>query len=83
MVYQVSSKTLTAQASCNRSFIAIDRGKLGSLYLGEAECAMRDLFCIAGAWLVLQSLALFLDEIDSIPTAPESTVSKGLKSLTR
>ena len=76
------SKTLTAQAVATKyglNFIAIKGGELISMYVGESERAIRDLFRKARA---AKPCVIFFDEIDSIASVRESTASKGLNVLT-
>lgn len=76
------SKTLTAQAIATKyglNFIAIKGGELISMYVGESERSLRELFRKARA---AKPCVIFFDEIDSIASARESGASKGLNVLT-
>lgn len=74
------SKTLTARAvanSYNRNFIVIKGAELISMYVGESERAVREIFRKARA---AKPCIIFFDEIDSIASERDST--KGLNVLT-
>ena len=76
------SKTLTAQAVATKyglNFISIKGGELISMYVGESERSIRELFRKARA---AKPCVIFFDEIDSIASVRESTASKGLNVLT-
>ncbi|KXT18589.1 hypothetical protein AC579_9814 [Pseudocercospora musae] len=75
------SKTLTAQAvanSYNFNFIAIKGAELISMYVGESERAVREVFRKARA---ASPCVIFFDEIDSIGSDRDSG-TKGLNVLT-
>ena len=70
------SKTLTAQAIATKyglNFIAIKGGELISMYVGESERSIRELFRKARA---AKPCVIFFDEIDSIASTRDN--SKGL-----
>lgn len=76
------SKTLTAQAIATKyglNFITVKGSELISMYVGESERAVRELFRKARA---AKPCVIFFDEIDSIASARETGASKGLNVLT-
>lgn len=76
------SKTLTAQAVANTyklNFIAIKGAELISMYVGESERAVREVFRKAKR---ASPCIIFFDEIDSIGSERDSTGTKGLNVLT-
>ncbi|KAK8192750.1 AAA+-type ATPase [Zalaria obscura] len=76
------SKTLTAQAiatSSGLNFIAVKGAELTSMYVGESERAVREVFRKARA---AAPSIIFFDEIDSIGSEREAGGSKGLNVLT-
>lgn len=76
------SKTMTAQAVANTyglNFIAVKGAELISMYVGESERAVREIFRKARA---AAPSIIFFDEIDSIGSARESGSSSGLHVLT-
>lgn len=76
------SKTLTAQAIANTydlNFIAIKGASLISMYVGESERAVRDVFSKAR---LAAPCAIFFDEIDSIGADRDGGGTKGLNVLT-
>lgn len=76
------SKTLTAQAVANHydlNFIAVKGAELISMYVGESERAVREIFRKARA---AAPCVIFFDEIDSIASERDSTGTKGLNVLT-
>lgn len=76
------SKTLTAQAVANTyklNFIAIKGAELISMYVGESERAVREVFRKARQ---AAPCVIFFDEIDSIGTDRDTAGTKGLNVLT-
>ncbi|KAF2487543.1 P-loop containing nucleoside triphosphate hydrolase protein [Neohortaea acidophila] len=76
------SKTMTAQAvakTYDLNFIAVQGAELISMYVGESERAIRNLFSKARA---AAPCVVFFDEIDSIASVREGGASKGLNVLT-
>lgn len=76
------SKTLTAQAVASHyglNFLPVKGGELISMYVGESERSIRDLFRKARQ---AAPCVIFFDEIDSIASERESGSSKGLNVLT-
>lgn len=76
------SKTLTAQAVATTyeyNFMAIKGAELLSMYVGESERAVRDVFRKARA---AAPCIIFFDEIDSIGAEREAGGAKGLNVLT-
>lgn len=76
------SKTLTAQAVANTynfNFIAIKGAELISMYVGESERAVRDVFKKAKT---AAPCVIFFDEIDSIGSDRDGSGTKGLNVLT-
>ncbi|GAB7364566.1 hypothetical protein MBLNU230_g5373t1 [Neophaeotheca triangularis] len=76
------SKTLTAQAVATTyeyNFIAVKGAELLSMYVGESERAVRDVFRKARA---ASPCIIFFDEIDAIGAERESGGAKGLNVLT-
>jgi len=76
------SKTLTAKAvatSSGLNFIAVKGAELLSMYVGESERAVREVFRKARA---AAPAIIFFDEIDSIASERDSQGSKGLNVLT-
>ena len=76
------SKTLTAQAvatTYSLNFIAVKGAELISMYVGESERAVRDIFRKARA---AAPCVIFFDEIDSIASEREDAGTKGLNVLT-
>lgn len=76
------SKTLTAQAVANSyslNFIVVKGGELISMYVGESERAVREIFRKAKA---AAPCVIFFDEIDSIASDREAAGTKGLNVLT-
>lgn len=76
------SKTMTAQAVANTyglNFIAVKGAELISMYVGESERAVREIFRKAKA---AAPSIIFFDEIDAIGSARESGGSSGLHVLT-
>ena len=76
------SKTMTAQAVANTyglNFIAVKGAELISMYVGESERAVREIFRKARA---AAPSIIFFDEIDAIGSARESGSSSGLHVLT-
>ena len=75
------SKTLTAQAIATKyglNFIPVKPAELISMYVGESERAIRDLFRKARA---AKPCVIFFDEIDSIASTRDES-AKGLNVLT-
>lgn len=76
------SKTLTAKAvatSSGLNFIAVKGAELTSMYVGESERAVREVFRKARA---AAPSIIFFDEIDSIGSERDSAGTKGLNVLT-
>ncbi|KAK5169510.1 AAA+-type ATPase [Saxophila tyrrhenica] len=76
------SKTLTAQAVASHyglNFLPVKGGELISMYVGESERKVRELFKKARA---AAPCVIFFDEIDSIASERSSEGSKGLNVLT-
>ncbi|KAJ9632419.1 AAA+-type ATPase [Taxawa tesnikishii (nom. ined.)] len=76
------SKTLTAKAiatSSGLNFIAVKGAELTSMYVGESERAVREVFRKARA---AAPSIIFFDEIDSIGSEREAGGTKGLNVLT-
>jgi AAA family ATPase len=76
------SKTMTAQAVANTyglNFIAVKGAELISMYVGESERAVREIFRKARA---AAPSIIFFDEIDAIGSTRESGSSSGLHILT-
>lgn len=76
------SKTLTAKAvatSSGLNFIAVKGAELTSMYVGESERAVREVFRKAKA---AAPAILFFDEIDSIAAERDTHGTKGLNMLT-
>nr|POE94253.1 atpase family gene 2 protein [Quercus suber] len=76
------SKTLTAQAVANTyglNFIAIKGAELVSMYVGESERAVREIFQKARR---AAPCVIFFDEIDSIGSKRDSSGTKGLNVVT-
>lgn len=76
------SKTMTAQAVANTyglNFIAVKGAELISMYVGESERAVREIFRKARA---AAPSIIFFDEIDAIGSTRESGSSSGLNVLT-
>ncbi|KXL51137.1 hypothetical protein M433DRAFT_60793 [Acidomyces richmondensis BFW] len=76
------SKTMTAQAvatTYDLNFIAIQGAELISMYVGESERAVREVFRKAKQ---ASPCIIFFDEIDSIGTERDSSGTKGLNVLT-
>lgn len=76
------SKTMTAQAVANHyelNFIAVKGAELISMYVGESERSVREVFRKARA---AAPCVIFFDEIDSIASERDSAGSKGLNVLT-
>ena len=76
------SKTLTAQAvasSYDLNFIAVKGAELISMYVGESERAVREVFRKARA---AAPSIIFFDEIDSIASQRDEGGAKGLNVLT-
>jgi AAA family ATPase len=76
------SKTMTAQAVANTyglNFIAVKGAELISMYVGESERAVREIFRKARA---AAPSIIFFDEIDAIGSTRESGSSSGLHVLT-
>ena len=76
------SKTLTAQAvaaNYDMNFIAVKGAELVSMYVGESERAVREVFRKART---AKPCVIFFDEIDSIASERESGGTKGLNVLT-
>lgn len=76
------SKTLTAKAvatSSGLNFIAVKGAELTSMYVGESERSVREVFRKARA---AAPSILFFDEIDSIASERDSHSTKGLNMLT-
>jgi AAA family ATPase len=76
------SKTLTAQAVANTydlNFIAIKGAALISMYVGESERAVREVFAKAR---VAAPCVIFFDEIDAIGSDRDGGGTKGLNVLT-
>jgi AAA family ATPase len=76
------SKTLTAKAiatSSGLNFIAVKGAELTSMYVGESERAVREVFRKARA---AAPSIIFFDEIDSIASERDSAGTKGLNVLT-
>lgn len=76
------SKTMTAQAvatTYDLNFIAVKGAELISMYVGESERAVREIFRKAKQ---AAPCIIFFDEIDSIGSARESGGTKGLNVLT-
>jgi len=76
------SKTMTAQAVANTyglNFLAVKGAELISMYVGESERAVREIFRKAKA---AAPSIIFFDEIDAIGAARDSGGSSGLNVLT-
>lgn len=76
------SKTMTAQAVANTyglNFIAVKGAELISMYVGESERAVREVFRKARA---AAPSIIFFDEIDSIGSSRDSGGNSGLNVLT-
>lgn len=76
------SKTLTAQAVANMynyNFIVVKGAELISMYVGESERAVREVFRKAKA---AAPCVIFFDEIDSIGEDRDTSGTKGLNVLT-
>lgn len=76
------SKTLTAQAVANMynyNFIVVKGAELISMYVGESERAVREVFRKAKA---AAPCVIFFDEIDSIGENRDTSETKGLNVLT-
>ncbi|KAK3673053.1 AAA+-type ATPase [Recurvomyces mirabilis] len=76
------SKTMTAQAvatTYNLNFIAIKGAELISMYVGESEKAIRELF---GKARQAAPCVIFFDEIDAIGAERDAGGTKGLNVLT-
>ena len=76
------SKTLTAQAVANTynfNFIVIKGAELISMYVGESERAIREVFRKAK---IAAPCVIFFDEIDAIGSDRDSAGTKGLNVLT-
>lgn len=76
------SKTLTAQAvaaNYDMNFIAVKGAELVSMYVGESERAVREVFRKART---AKPCIIFFDEIDSIAGERDSGGTKGLNVLT-
>ena len=76
------SKTLTARAVATKyglNFIAVKGAELISMYVGESERAVREIFRKARA---AAPCVIFFDEIDSIASERDSAGTKGLNVLT-
>jgi AAA family ATPase len=76
------SKTLTAQAVASHyglNFITVKGAELISMYVGESERAVREIFRKARQ---AAPCVIFFDEIDSIASERDSGNSKGLNVLT-
>lgn len=76
------SKTLTAKAIATESglnFIAVKGAELTSMYVGESERSVREVFRKARA---AAPSIIFFDEIDSIGSERDSAGTKGLNVLT-
>ncbi|KAI7123662.1 AAA-domain-containing protein, partial [Hortaea werneckii] len=76
------SKTMTAQAvaaTYKLNFIAVKGAELISMYVGESERAVREVFRKAKQ---AAPCVIFFDEIDSIGSERESGGAKGLNVLT-
>lgn len=76
------SKTLTAQAvaaNYDMNFIAVKGAELISMYVGESERSVREIFRKART---AKPCIVFFDEIDSIASERDSAGTKGLNVLT-
>jgi AAA family ATPase len=76
------SKTMTAQAvaaTYDQNFIAVKGAELISMYVGESERAVREIFRKARQ---AAPCIIFFDEIDSIGAERDGSGSKGLNVLT-
>lgn len=76
------SKTMTAQAVANTyglNFLAVKGAELISMYVGESERAVREIFRKARA---AAPSIIFFDEIDAIGASRDSGGSSGLNVLT-
>lgn len=76
------SKTLTAQAvaaNYEMNFIAVKGAELISMYVGESERSVREIFRKART---AKPCIIFFDEIDSIASERDSAGTKGLNVLT-
>lgn len=76
------SKTLTAKAvatSSGLNFLAVKGAELTSMYVGESERAVREVFRKARA---AAPSIIFFDEIDSIGSERDASGTKGLNVLT-
>ncbi|TKX25638.1 ATPase-like protein 8 [Elsinoe australis] len=76
------SKTMTAKAvatSSGLNFLAVKGAELTSMYVGESERAVREVFRKARA---AAPSIIFFDEIDSIATERDAASSSGLNVLT-
>lgn len=76
------SKTLTAQAVATTyglNFIVVKGPELNSMYVGESERAVRDIFRKARA---AAPCIIFFDEIDSIASERDPAGNKGLHVVT-
>lgn len=76
------SKTMTAKAVAKESglnFIAVKGPELTSMYVGESERALREVFSKARA---VRPSIIFFDEIDAIGSASGSGHNGGIQSVT-
>lgn len=76
------SKTLTAKALATESglnFIAVKGAEILSMYVGESERKLRDIFSKARA---ASPSIIFFDEIDAIASSREGSQTGGLNVLT-
>lgn len=76
------SKTLTAQAVATTyklNFIAVKGAELTSMYVGESERSIREIFRKARA---AAPCVIFFDEIDAIASDREGSGTKGLNVVT-
>lgn len=76
------SKTLTAQAvaaNYEMNFIAVKGAELISMYVGESERSVREIFRKART---AKPCIIFFDEIDSIASERDAAGTKGLNVLT-
>ncbi|KAG8626297.1 hypothetical protein KVT40_005242 [Elsinoe batatas] len=76
------SKTMTAKAvatSSGLNFLAVKGAELTSMYVGESERAVREVFRKARA---AAPSIIFFDEIDAIATERDAAASSGLNVLT-
>lgn len=76
------SKTMTAKAAATESglnFLAVKGAELTSMYVGESERKLRDLFSKARA---VRPSVIFFDEIDAIGATGELNTNGGVQTVT-